>query len=630
MGSIPFAFLLSRRSAGSICVGSGSGNVGASNVLRTSGVPRRGAGDGARRESKGALAVLVAQRLTTGAGRAGHRPRLASVIGHVYPVWLRFRAERVWRRRPACSPCWRLRRSGSRRGVFLLAVWLTRFISVGSVAWRAHACARRRSLSDAPGVIAIGAAASALVIIYRHRDEPGAARRRHRAPRRAARGERVRSIGVSHSSGRRSRSRRLGHGAGRASGARRPRGVSVGARRGARGRHARARRATRCTCPTSAFPTVCGHRTIWPRRSRGAEFIVSAVPSHGTREILQRGGAATCIAARSSSARRRDSSRTRCFACRRSSSRSCGRRRARRRAVGPELRRRSWRASCRPPCRSRRATPRSSSGCRTSSARRTSACTAPSDVVGVEIGGALKNVIAIAAGVVEGLGLGHNALAGLITRGLAEMSRLACAAGAQRETLAGPDRPWRSRADLHRRAQSQPSRRHRAGAAAASLQDVLAAMKMVAEGVRTTDAALALGGASRRRAADRRAGRRAARRTQGCAHGAVRFDAAAAASRSRIAVVMWIGVGSWELILGFFDKLRDGLTRTKQQIVSRFEEIVQQADTRRAAHAADRRRHDRSARGAADLGRRRHARDRADRHRGARRARATARACAIW
>ena len=58
------------------------------------------------------------------------------------------------------------------------------------------------------------------------------------------------------------------------------------------------------------------------------------------------------------------------------------------------------------------------------------------DVVGVEIGGALKNVIAIAAGVVEGLGLGHNALAALITRGLAEITRLACAAGGQRETLA--------------------------------------------------------------------------------------------------------------------------------------------------------------------------------------------------
>ena len=59
------------------------------------------------------------------------------------------------------------------------------------------------------------------------------------------------------------------------------------------------------------------------------------------------------------------------------------------------------------------------------------------DVVGVEIGAAMKNIIAIAAGVVEELGLGHNALAALITRGLAELTRLACAAGGRRETLAG-------------------------------------------------------------------------------------------------------------------------------------------------------------------------------------------------
>ena len=62
---------------------------------------------------------------------------------------------------------------------------------------------------------------------------------------------------------------------------------------------------------------------------------------------------------------------------------------------------------------------------------------ATDDVVGVEIGGAYKNVIAIAAGVVEGLGLGHNALAGLVTRGLAEMTRLAVAMGGRHETLAG-------------------------------------------------------------------------------------------------------------------------------------------------------------------------------------------------
>ncbi len=115
-----------------------------------------------------------------------------------------------------------------------------------------------------------------------------------------------------------------------------------------------------------------------------------------------------------------------------------------------------------------------------------------SDVAGVEIGGALKNVIAIAAGVVEGLGLGHNALAGLITRGLAEITRLACAAGAQRETLAG----LTGLGDLVLTCTGSLSRNRHVGhelAQGRSLADVLAGMKMVAEGVRTTEAALALG-----------------------------------------------------------------------------------------------------------------------------------------
>jgi glycerol-3-phosphate dehydrogenase (NAD(P)+) len=114
------------------------------------------------------------------------------------------------------------------------------------------------------------------------------------------------------------------------------------------------------------------------------------------------------------------------------------------------------------------------------------------DVVGVEIGGALKNVIAIAAGVVEGLGLGHNALAGLITRGLAEIARLACAAGARRETLAG----LTGLGDLVLTCTGTLSRNRHVGlelARGRPLKDVLAGMKMVAEGVRTTDAALALG-----------------------------------------------------------------------------------------------------------------------------------------
>jgi glycerol-3-phosphate dehydrogenase (NAD(P)+) len=114
------------------------------------------------------------------------------------------------------------------------------------------------------------------------------------------------------------------------------------------------------------------------------------------------------------------------------------------------------------------------------------------DVVGVEIGGALKNVIAIAAGVVEGLGLGHNALAALITRGLAEITRLAVAAGAQRDTLAG----LAGLGDLVLTCTGQLSRNRHVGVELAhgrGLEEILASTKMIAEGVRTTHAALELG-----------------------------------------------------------------------------------------------------------------------------------------
>jgi glycerol-3-phosphate dehydrogenase (NAD(P)+) len=117
---------------------------------------------------------------------------------------------------------------------------------------------------------------------------------------------------------------------------------------------------------------------------------------------------------------------------------------------------------------------------------------ASTDVVGVEIGGALKNVIAIAAGVVEGLGLGHNALAGLITRGLAEITRLACALGGRRETLAGLS----GLGDLVLTCTGVHSRNRLVGyelAKGRPLEEILGSMRMVAEGVKTTGAALALG-----------------------------------------------------------------------------------------------------------------------------------------
>ena len=117
---------------------------------------------------------------------------------------------------------------------------------------------------------------------------------------------------------------------------------------------------------------------------------------------------------------------------------------------------------------------------------------ATEDVIGVEIGGAMKNVIAIAAGVVESLGLGHNALSALITRGLVEISRLAVAVGGRRETLAGLS----GLGDLVLTCTAGLSRNRRVGielGRGRPLGEVVSGMKEVAEGVRTTAAALELG-----------------------------------------------------------------------------------------------------------------------------------------
>lgn len=113
------------------------------------------------------------------------------------------------------------------------------------------------------------------------------------------------------------------------------------------------------------------------------------------------------------------------------------------------------------------------------------------DVVGVEVGAALKNIIAIAAGVVESAALGHNAMAALITRGLVEMSRLSCAMGGRRETLAGLS----GLGDLVLTCTGDLSRNRHVGielGRGRSLAEILASTRMVAEGVRTTEAALAL------------------------------------------------------------------------------------------------------------------------------------------
>jgi glycerol-3-phosphate dehydrogenase (NAD(P)+) len=114
------------------------------------------------------------------------------------------------------------------------------------------------------------------------------------------------------------------------------------------------------------------------------------------------------------------------------------------------------------------------------------------DVAGVELGGALKNIIAIAAGVCDGLGLGHNSVAALITRGLAEMTRLAIACGGRAETMSG----LAGLGDLVLTCTGALSRNRSVGVQlgrSRTLPDIISSMHgMVAEGVFTTNAAVQL------------------------------------------------------------------------------------------------------------------------------------------
>ena len=253
----------------------------------------------------------------------------------------------------------------------------------------------------------------------------------------------------------------------------------------------RARRINSRYLPDLELPDRVTPESRYEAALDGAKLVVFAVPSHGLRAIAERRG------------RRHPA--------------GCGRRQrdegARERDAAADVdgarggdRIGTFRSSC---SRARASPPRSARSLPTAvlSASRSATAAAyvqdrfkgpafriyvSDDVAGVEIGGATKNVIAIAAGAVEGLGLGHNAMAALITRGLAEISRLAEAEGGRRETVAGLS----GLGDLVLTSTGHLSRNRHVGCELGrgrSLNDILGSMRMVAEGVRTTAAALALG-----------------------------------------------------------------------------------------------------------------------------------------
>lgn len=165
VGSVPFAFLLARRGGVDLRV-AGSGNVGATNVLRTRGVAEALAAVGLD-AAKGALVVLLAQRLAEGPVTpvaAG----LAAVIGHVYPVWLRFRGGKGVATAGGMFAVLVPVAAGIAMVVFVLVAAATRYVSAGSVA-AAVTLTLATIASGAPRAVVVGSAIAAALIIHRHR-----------------------------------------------------------------------------------------------------------------------------------------------------------------------------------------------------------------------------------------------------------------------------------------------------------------------------------------------------------------------------------------------------------------------------------------------------------------------------
>ena len=170
IGSIPFALILARRYGGADLRLVGSGNLGAANVLRASGVTA-GVIVALLDMAKGAASVWIAEQVGPGPlvpAAAG----LAAIVGHVYPVWLRFRGGKGVA--TACGVFSMLTplALAPALAIFAVAVWLTKYISLGSVLASIALPPLAYMLgSSAPAVIA--ASAASLIIVFRHRGNVG-------------------------------------------------------------------------------------------------------------------------------------------------------------------------------------------------------------------------------------------------------------------------------------------------------------------------------------------------------------------------------------------------------------------------------------------------------------------------
>jgi glycerol-3-phosphate acyltransferase PlsY len=166
IGSIPFALLLARRWGAEDLRRIGSGNLGAANVLRASGLTA-GVLVAALDIAKGAVSVVLAQRLG-GAGPGPAAAGVAAIVGHIYPVWLGFRGGKGVA--TACGVFTVLTPLAvpPALAIFLASVWVTKYISVGSVL-ASVVLPPVAYATGSPGSVVAAAVAVSALIVFRHR-----------------------------------------------------------------------------------------------------------------------------------------------------------------------------------------------------------------------------------------------------------------------------------------------------------------------------------------------------------------------------------------------------------------------------------------------------------------------------
>lgn len=164
-GSVPFAFLLARRAGIDVRV-AGSGNVGAANVLRTAG-PWRGVAVMLLDAGKGSLAVALAQLASSGATLTA-LAAAAAVVGHVYPIWLRFRGGKGVAVAAGVFAVLTPAATAAAALLFLVIVWMTRYVSLGSIA-ATVALPPAAWLAGEPDAVVAAAAGTGALILFRHR-----------------------------------------------------------------------------------------------------------------------------------------------------------------------------------------------------------------------------------------------------------------------------------------------------------------------------------------------------------------------------------------------------------------------------------------------------------------------------